>query len=405
MRIALLDPSLWTLPYDDALAAGLRSLGHEVTLYGRHLGNDEQSDVATPLVPAFYPLTRGQTEGRFRLLRQAVKGLEHGAGLLRLGGQFATDAPDVVHVQWLPLPLLDRPALQRLARRSALVLTMHDSTPFNGDAPSVLTRLGIGGCLGLFDQLIVHTRAAQDGLLAQGVAADRIAVVPHGVFGQVQPTAEAAAPCHDPDAPVTFLLFGKIKHYKGADLLIRAFASLPPTMRARARLRIVGKPYLDIATLQALAAELGVTDAVAIEPRFVADAEIPALMRSDVVSVFPYRAVDASGVLALALAHGRPILASRLGIFAELLEDGRHGLLVPPGDVAALGEAMSRMLTDPGLVARSATEALALARSIPGWDEIGRRTVQVYHAAIAASRRRLSGAAVAPAASAPRPRA
>jgi len=394
MRIAIIDPSLWTLPYDDALARGLRALGHEVSLYGRPGGGEEDGAGTVEVVPAFYPLTRGETgSGPLKPLRQGMKGLEHIAAMARLPGLLRRGgAPAVIHFQWLPLPFLDRHLVRRLAGTAPLVLTLHDSTPFNGNPPSVLTRIGMAECYAAFDALIVHTEAARQGLLHQGVSAEKVAVVPHGLFGPVPGGSDVAAPkASAAVAPSTLLLFGKIKPYKGADLLIRAFGRLPPALRTRARLRIVGKPYLDIGQLAALARECGVEGAVSIEPGFVAEAEIPSLFGRDVVSVFPYRAVDASGVLALAIAHGRPIVASRIGAFAELLQDGRHGLLVPPGDVEALAGALARMLEDAPFAAGCAANTRALAAVIPGWDEIGRQTLAVYERATTAWQQRARG--------------
>jgi glycosyltransferase involved in cell wall biosynthesis len=178
---------------------------------------------------------------------------------------------------------------------------------------------------------------------------------------------------------LTFLLFGKIRPYKGADLLIKAFAGLPPSLRAQARVRIVGKPYMDVAALQAQAAAAGVS--VDIETGFVAEEDIATLFSTNTVAVFPYREIEASGVLFLALAHGRPIIASRLGAFGELLTDGKHGTLVPVDDSAALGRAMARMLGDRAFAASCAAEVQELSGSIPDWDTIAERTADVYREA------------------------
>jgi glycosyltransferase involved in cell wall biosynthesis len=180
-------------------------------------------------------------------------------------------------------------------------------------------------------------------------------------------------------ACLTFLLFGKIRPYKGADLLIKAFAGLPPSLRAHARLRIVGKPYMDVASLQAEAAAEGV--AVDIETGFVAEEDIASLFSTNTVAVFPYREIEASGVLFLALAHGRPIIASRLGAFGELLTNGKHGALVPVNDTAALTRAMETMLVDRSFAAACASEVRQLAGSIPDWDTIAEQTAVVYREA------------------------
>ena len=209
---------------------------------------------------------------------------------------------------------------------------------------------------------------------------DRIAVLPHGLL--VSPNHPGSSGEVD-GQEIEFLLFGKLKPYKGADLLIQAFARLLPAVRARARLRIIGKPYMDLAPLRDLADRLGVADRVTIEPRFVTDAEIPGLFGPRSVAVFPYREIEASGVLSLAIAHARPILASRLGGFAETVRDGRDGLLVPPGDVAALADAMARFVSDTDFVAACARNVAALADAIPDWSEIACRTTAVYRVAAA----------------------
>jgi glycosyltransferase involved in cell wall biosynthesis len=272
--------------------------------------------------------------------------------------------------------MVDGPLLRRVRAVAPLVLTVHDTDPFNGDPSAALQASGFRRCLDGFDQLVVHTAQGEARLRAMGVPADRVTVLPHGMLAAPAPGSADAM-----DSTLTFLLFGKIKPYKGADLLIEAFAALPDDLRGQARVRIVGKPYMDIASLHALATSLGV--AVAIEPGFVADDAVAELFGRNTVAMFPYREIEASGVMFLALAHGRPVIASRLGSFAELLTDGQHGHLLPPGDVGALTTAMAHMIADRAFSAQCSAAIDRLATEIPSWEEIGRRTVQTYRKACA----------------------
>jgi glycosyltransferase involved in cell wall biosynthesis len=292
----------------------------------------------------------------------------------RLIKRLRREAPDVIHVQWLPLPVMDRAFLGALRRVAPIVLTVHDTNPFNGEASASIQRKGVETCLFQFDRLIVHTKQGEGRLQKLGIPKERITVLPHGMLVDPVPAASDAM-----NGRLTFLMFGKIRPYKGADLLIKAFAALPPSLRAQARVRIVGKPYMDVAVLQAQAAAAGV--AVEIETGFVAEEDIPALFSPGTVAVFPYREIEASGVLFLALAHGRPIIASRLGAFGELLTDGRQGALVPVDDAAALTAALQRMISDRGFAAACAKEVQELAGSVPGWDKIAESTVAVYREA------------------------
>jgi glycosyltransferase involved in cell wall biosynthesis len=385
MRIALIDPSLFTLPYDIRLAAGLRAIGHDVSLHGRYPRAEEGDPLDGHMVASFYAFAGlPALQSLPKPLRLAVKGVDHIVSMARLRGRLARERPDVVHFQWLPLPAVDHRFLAGLRSLAPLVLTVHDSNPFNGNPAAGVQQLGLPASFRRFDRLIVHTAQGRARLHERGVDDARIAVLPHGLLASPStggPIADGPAPTDG--AEVTFLLFGKLKPYKGADLLIEAFARMLPAVRVRSRLSIVGKPYMDLASLRELAARLGVADRVAIEPRFVADADIPALFGPGSVAVFPYREIEASGVLSLAIAHARPILASRLGGFAETVRDGHDGLLVPPGDVAALADAMARFVTDAGFRAACARHVATLAEAIPDWTEIADRTTAVYRAAAA----------------------
>ena len=383
MRVALIDPSLFTLPYDSALAEGLRAAGHDVALYGRPLAPDEQMGGGGGVIPAFYrALSSKSAHALPRPAFLVAKGLSHVGGALALAGRLTRTPPGVVHFQWLPLPAVDRPLIAALRRVAPVVLTMHDSNPFNAAPSSRLQRLGAFAALDGVDRIIVHTAQARARLEARGVAPERIAQVPHGLLGEEPaPAAPIVNGENEATAPISFLLFGKIKPYKGVDTLIRAFARLPERQRGQARVRVVGKPYMDLAPLQALARESGVAERVSFELGFVADDAVPALFGPGSVAVFPYREIDSSGVLALAMRYARPAIASRIGGFAETLTDGRHGLLVAPDDPASLAAAMARMIDEPELRRAGAREMAALATAIPGWREIGERTAAVYEAA------------------------
>lgn len=374
----MIDPSLFTVPYDRALILGLSRAGHDVRLHGRTVGPEDNDSSGITIDPDFYRLSSLPAIARLpRRLRLPIKGVDHVVSMLRLRARLRKQRPDVIHFQWLPLPVVDRRMLASLHAIAPLVLTVHDTNPFNGDPSASLQARGFVECLTQFDRLIVHTQQGRDRLIAHGIRERRISVLPHGLMDELPGNAAPMATGGD----LTFLLFGKLKPYKGLDVLIEAYASLPDHLRSQARLRIVGKAYMPLGPIHALAAAHGVADRLLLETRFVSDDEVNALFSPDVVAVFPYREIEASGVLSFALANGRPVIASALGNFAETIQDGVQGLLVPPDDAGALSRAMGRMISDRAFLSGCAVQARKLAEAVPDWDVIALQTATVYAAA------------------------
>ena len=392
MKVVLVDPSLFTLPYDRELAAGLRAGGHQVTLYGTPMPDQGvgPGDDGQAVVPHFYRRLSG-LPSLPKAVQRVAKGFSHGLDMRAFCTAMEQARPDVIHFQWLPLPLLDRLFLARLRRIAPLVLTVHDTTPFNGSPGSSLQALGALAVLREFDGLIVHTAQGCRTIAGHTAGPARIRVIPHGLLHQADLTrdpVDGAQPSGD-DGPghVRFLLFGKIKPYKGVDVLLHALALLPAEARRRCRVRVVGKPYMDVAPLEALADRLGVADAIGFEWRFIADSELTRLFHESDVLLFPYRQIEASGVLMTAIAVGKPVIATRMGAAAELFAQGDGGILIAADRADELAAAMRRFIDVPGSVASGAAHVRQLRDAIPSWVEIGRLTAQAYQSAAAASGR------------------
>lgn len=189
MRIALIDPSLFTLPYDRGLAKGLAAAGHQVVLHGRRPGPNDGEFGDVELVPSFYRVASARRMAALPgPLRLGMKGVDHVYSLIRLWRRLRTECPDVIHFQWLPLPVVDRCLLRSFRAVAPLVLTVHDTNLYNGDPTTAVRRLGFTECLKAFDRLIVHTKQGWDRLRVHGHAPERIAV-----DGSLVPPGEAPA--------------------------------------------------------------------------------------------------------------------------------------------------------------------------------------------------------------------
>jgi glycosyltransferase involved in cell wall biosynthesis len=378
MKAAVVDPAWFTPPYDLELVEGLRRAGDEVRLYTKRLAANELAAPGAPIIPHFYRALDGWVLELPQPLVRGIKGVSHVIDMARLVAHFRRWRPDIIHFQWLPLPLVDRAFLAALRRVAPLILTVHDSNPYQGAPGTAVLRAGTNALFDEFDAIIVHTAQSRERLVAKGVSPAKIARIPHGVLHPSLQQVPCRAKLAADDATVEFLAFGKIKPYKGVDVLIRAAALLTPAQRARSRFRIVGKPYMNMQPLFDLIAALGVGDCFEIDLRFVGDEEMPFLFERAAVTVFPYREIDASGVLMTALSAGRAIIASRIGLFGELLTDEREALLVPPDDPQGLAAALARVIDDRPLREGLAEGARALRDAIPSWTEIGLKTHELY---------------------------
>ena len=378
MKIALVDPSLFTLPYDVRLATGLGRNGHEVIIFGQNPGGQQETDERGYLRQHFYP---GFGSGFMRRLPPkiflALKGLSHIESMFRLFFRLREWQPDVIHFQWTPLALIDGYFIPWFRRLAPTILTVHDSTPFNNNPRARIQGLNAIKIMGRFDQLIVHTGAARTRLIAHGFNDWKINVIPHGLLMDVNADPALNVEGTD-DGCVRLLLFGHIKPYKGVDVLLRAIGQLPDGIRNNCRLRIVGRAKMLMEPLMRLASQLGIRNQVDFDLRFIPEDEIGDLMAQSDVLMFPYHEIDASGVLMIAIAAGKTIVASNIGLFKELLEDGVHGALVEPNNPTALAGALARLIEDRQHLRDAERAVKSLAEKIPGWEVIGRMTAAVY---------------------------
>jgi len=380
MRIAMLDPSLFTGRYDDSLCAALAARGQEVTLLGRPM---RDTDAITPqgyrYAPRFFPLSeraRGLL-GEGRLFR-AAKGVEYLAQA-RLAALGEMARADVVHVQWLPFPPADRILIERLAwagNRPALVHTVHNAAAYHGDSGAQAA--GYRALLDRFDALIVHGEETRAAMIAQGVAAERMHIVPHPPMELARASEADLAQVPQPHAP-RILFFGTIRPYKGFDLLVEACLSL---WRAGLvfELAVAGKPFMDIAPLLEQVRAAGFGDRLIPDLGFLTEQRLDAHMRKADIIAFPYRHIDSSGAFLSALHYGKAMVASRVGMFAAL-DEGAVGLCAPE-DIGALAGALRGPLEDMELRAALGQGALAMRAQLGQWSDAAAATLRAYEQAL-----------------------
>jgi len=143
------------------------------------------------------------------------------------------------------------------------------------------------------------------------------------------------APREGSERALNLLFFGFVRPYKGLDTLLKALGLLKERDIA---LRVAGEFWQDKGEYLALIDELGISGKVEIEDRYLSDQEMSRLFAWADLAVLPYKKTITSGVIATAYGFGKPVLATAVGGFPEVVEDGRTGRIVPPDDPQALAD-------------------------------------------------------------------
>lgn len=380
LQVCLVDPSLFTGPYDAALTFGLLSHDIQPIWATRPTRAGDRPEIDPVHVDDFFYRGVDENEALSGPWRKAIKGLAHVQGLFKLVWRVWKNKPDVVHFQWAVLPLVDVVFMRLIQRWCPVVLTVHDTIPFNGERLSFWQNVGFDAPLKVADRLIVHTQAGRQALVQRGVDPDKVTVVRHGPLALADPMPpQAQSRFHLADGRWTFVLFGEIKPYKGLDVLIEALALLPVPVRQQARVVVAGRARMDIDPLVRRVEALGLNEVVEWHVKRLSDGEMAHLFAAADCLLFPYRQIDASGVYYLTKSLGKWLIASRVGIFKEDLLEG-EGTLVPPEQPAALAEALLHALQNRPV---PVTQAVGQA-----WVQIGQETRQVYAQALVEGRYR-----------------
>jgi glycosyltransferase involved in cell wall biosynthesis len=142
-------------------------------------------------------------------------------------------------------------------------------------------------------------------------------------------------------------IVANLRPVKGLDVFLRA-AALVSQCHPDVTFTIAGEGELR-PDLERLAAKLGLRDRLTL-PGAVVD--VPGFLAELEVAVLSSHSEGMSNALLEYMAAGKPIVATAVGSNTVLIEDGVHGLLVPPGDPAGLAKAVARLLSDRELAAR-----------------------------------------------------
>ncbi|HEY4411410.1 MAG TPA: glycosyltransferase [Gaiellaceae bacterium] len=306
------------------LARAARDVGHSVAFVspsdGPFLGFVREQGLQAEVVP--------------------VRGVFDMRALSRLTRTFRAQRVDIVHTHGH----FAVNVLARLAARiaGAKVLShMHIQNAFrSGRGRSSQIALD-NATARLCFAIVAVSEATRDDLVRQGYPAARLAVIHNGID-----PVPRAAPIHLADGPAVIEV-ARLADVKGQRTLIAAIARLDATAVLVGRDLESGGAYEN--ELRAEAARIGATDRVVFAGY---RDDVPALLAGGDIFCLPSTAEGMPLVVLEAMAQARPVVATAVGGTPELVVDGETGILVPPGSVDALADALQALLDDPARAAR-----------------------------------------------------
>jgi glycosyltransferase involved in cell wall biosynthesis len=246
-------------------------------------------------------------------------------GSLALATRSAARSADVVHAHWIPSALV-----ARLAGRPIVLQVWGTDVELAKRSPRLVRAV-------LRSARLVIAASPFLGDAARELGAREVRVIPNGVEIPVSPA--------EPEDPPHVLYAGRLSEEKGILDFVEATDGLPRVVVGDGPLR----------------------DRVPGATGFVAPAELGAYYDRAAVVCVPSRREGYGVVAREAMAHGRPVVATRAGGLADAVEDEVTGLLVPPADPVALRDAIERLLSDPALRAERGSNARTHAEGTYSW--------------------------------------
>lgn len=329
MRIAILDPASFALPYVVFLARGLGACGHKVSIFCSRTKYNESllDELSAESDPArfdidFYRISRTTAPSRWSGV------LAYGALLHSVFSR--RKSFDVISLQFgifLPFDIVFMGLLY-----GRLQFTIHDDVPHGFNRKWHLPTL-IRACCA--SKLVFTSQAVRDRFLSRypiGGLRRRVKLLQHGLLAAtLQPMPQESE--HGRGDPIV-TYFSTVKPYKGVEQLVAA----KPLLTEGAAVEIHGQWDLSLADLKERALLHGCT----VKDEYLSAVALERLLTERRVFVLPYRNASQSGVLYLLLNYAKPFVSTDRGdLGAFLRREGLADLVFPNDDPQALAQALS----------------------------------------------------------------
>lgn len=276
-----------------------------------------------------------------------LKGLSYAYSLLIILYCGIKERPNVFHLQWIRIWLLDWIFIFFFKRYlyCKFIFTVHNILPRK---KTKKTKKHFDKLYNFADLLIVHTETTKINLInIFGIELSKIVVMPHGILNievkdselkNVQYYFENQYKLKD---KIIFSSLGVQTFYKGTDLLIEAWNNSKLLSHSSKAVLLIAGKFADLRIPTELA------DNIIIIPKLLSNAEFKYLLNRTDIMVLPYREIEQSGVLLTLINEGKPYCSTRVGELIKPIESHDIGWIIEECTSSSISSTLEDILNNP----------------------------------------------------------
>ncbi|WP_300101109.1 glycosyltransferase family 4 protein [Methanosarcina sp.] len=273
--------------------------------------------------------------------------------------------PDIIHTSMVHpfiVPLL--PILKKIA---PVVATVHD-VQLHSDQKNFIFDLSTLITSKCADLDFVHGEKLKLELIKRGVLNSKISVIPHGDYSFFSSVNQKEIT----EEENTILFFGRILDYKGIDYLIKT----EPLISSKvSNFKIIIAGNGDFSKYENM---IGNKNHFEIINEYIPDEKVSELFQKCSVVVLPYIEASQTGIIPIAYAFKKPVVATDVGSLSEVVIDGVTGFIVPPKDSQSLADSLLNVLLNKNLKNSMGNAAYEFMKKNMSWEGIAQKTIGEY---------------------------
>ena len=233
---------------------------------------------------------------------------------------------------------------------------IHDVLPHKGE-DSFIFRMLNKMDIYISDLWIVLTNIAKEQLIEKGIEKEKICVIPHANFGGYANDSIVLSKT----ILYRIAFIGRISKYKGLDILLNAFLKIRSDLP---NLKLIVAGSGDCGEYASSIEKLG--ESIELKNRWITDEEMSQIIENVDFVVLPYIEATQSGVIPLAFAFGKTVIATNVGGISEQVPQD-IGILIPPHDSLSLGNAILNLYREPDKIIEMGHSAFRYAQNELSW--------------------------------------